>query len=108
MACSIIENYLVSSACTGASPDPSAVSYGSGTIQLTQKSFCKNGSCLDVPVCQVVTSAGEKNYYLPVDGSLNESKELVLNLFLFSEEVLSGVFLTVALRKSPDLNLLKG
>ena len=97
----------MSSTCTGVSPDPSAVSYGSGAIQLTQKSFCKNGSCQDVPVCQVVTTSGEKNYYLPVDGSLNESKELVLNLVVFYE-VLPKEFLAVALQKHPDLNLLKG
>ena len=72
----------MSSACSATSPDPSAVNYGSGTIHLTQKSLCKNGDCIDVTVCQVLTSAGEENYYLPVDGSLNESKELVYTYVL--------------------------
>ena len=32
----------------------------------------------------MVNSSGERNYYLPVDGSLNKSKELVFNIeFMF-------------------------
>ena len=31
----------------------SAVNYGNGLIQFTQKSFCSNGVCNDVTVCQV-------------------------------------------------------
>ena len=54
-----------------------AVNYGNGLIQFTQKSFCSNSVCNDVTVCQVLTSSGEKNYYIPVDGTLNESKEMV-------------------------------
>ena len=52
--------------------------YGNGLIQFTQKSFCSNGVCNDVTVCQVLTSSGEENYYIPVDGTLNEMKELVI------------------------------
>ena len=55
-----------------------AVNYGNGLIQFTQKSFCSNGVCNDVTVCQVLTSSGEENYYIPVDGTLNEMKELVI------------------------------
>ena len=57
--------------------------YGNGLIQFTQKSFCSNGVCNDVTVCQVLTSSGEENYYIPVDGTLNEMKELVI-LYLFN------------------------
>ena len=56
----------------------SAVNYGNGLIQFTQKSFCSNGVCNDVTVCQVLTSSGEENYYIPVDGTFNEMKELVI------------------------------
>ena len=56
--------------------------YGNGLIQFTQKSFCSNGVCNDVTVCQVLTSSGEENYYIPVDGTLNEMKELVI-LYLY-------------------------
>ena len=59
----------------------SAVNYGNGLIQFNQKSFCSNDACNDVTVCQVLTSSGEKNYYIPVDGSLNEMKELVILYF---------------------------
>ena len=60
----------------------SAVNYGNGLIQFTQKSFCSNGVCNDVTVCQVLTSSGEKNYYIPLDGTLNEMKELVISFFV--------------------------
>ena len=56
----------------------SAVNYGNGLIQFTQKSFCSNGVCRDVTVCQVSSSSGKKNYYIPVDGTLNEFKEMVI------------------------------
>ena len=56
----------------------SAVNYGNGLIEFTLKSFCSNGVCNDVIVCQVMTGSGEQNYYIPVDGSLNESKEMVI------------------------------
>ena len=60
----------------------SAVNYGNGLIQFTQKSFCSNGACEDVTVCQVLAGSGEENYYIPVDGTLNESKELVISVIL--------------------------
>ena len=71
----------------------SAVNYGNGLIQFTQKSFCSNGVCNDVTVCQVLTSSGEENYYIPVDGTLNESKEMVILFFVHFQRVITGALL---------------
>ena len=56
----------------------SAENYGNGLIQLTQKSFCSNDVCNEVSICQITTSSGDENYYIPVDGTLNISRALVI------------------------------
>ena len=77
----VIKMLIVSSTCSVGSPDPSAVSYGSGTIQFTQKSFCSNSVCNDITICEVVGSSGEKKYYVPLHGIANESKVLFQSSF---------------------------
>ena len=56
-------------------------SYGNGLIKFIEKSFCSNGICNDVTVCQTVDYNGEAKYYVPlrdVEGN-RKSKELVIN-----------------------------
>ena len=56
-------------------------SYGNGQIKFIEKSFCSNGVCNDVTVCQTVDYNGEAKYYVPlrdVEGN-RKSKELVIN-----------------------------
>ena len=50
--------------------------YGNGLIQFRKKSFCVNGVCNDVTICQI-TDNGERKYYLPVDEKDNISRGLV-------------------------------
>ena len=50
---------------------------GNGLIKFAKKSFCLNGTCNDVTVCMLKTATGEENYYLPLIGPLNKSKEMV-------------------------------
>ena len=47
--------------------------YGNGLLHFIEKSFCANGVCEDVKICQLTNDAGEKKYYLPV-GAGNLSK----------------------------------
>ena len=56
-------------------------SYGNGLIQFIEKSFCSNGVCNDVTVCQTVDYHGEAKYYVPLrDIEANRHmKELVIN-----------------------------
>ena len=56
-------------------------SYGNGLIKFIEKSFCSNGVCNDVTVCQTVDYNGEAKYYVPLrDITANrKSKELVIN-----------------------------
>ena len=51
--------------------------YGNGLLNFAEKSFCKNGICKELTVCQITTNEGEENYYLPLDGVLNKSKEFI-------------------------------
>jgi len=52
----------------------SAENYGNGLIKFTEKSFCSNGVCESVTVCRILTRSGDENYYIPLDGTLNESR----------------------------------
>ena len=52
------------------------MNYGNGLIQFQEKSFCANGICNDVTICQI-TDEGEEKYYVPVDQDLNNSRGLV-------------------------------
>ena len=54
--------------------------YGTGRIKFTQKSFCSNGVCKDVAVCQVMTKSGDENYYIPLNETINISWALVFTL----------------------------
>ena len=53
------------------------VNYGNGLIQFQEKSFCANGVCNDVTICQIVTNEGEEKYYVPVEQDLNIMRGLV-------------------------------
>ena len=53
------------------------VNYGNGLIQFQEKSFCANGVCNDVTICQIVTDEGEEKYYVPVEQNLNIMQGLV-------------------------------
>ena len=86
--------FIVSSACNPGIPDPSAVSYGSGTIQFTMKSFCSNGVCNDISVCEIVASSGERKYYVPLHGSDSVSKELVYTISLTLDVIVLLLFWT--------------
>ena len=76
---SILET-LLSSITSCSDPGLTATHYGNGLIQLNQKSFCLNGNCEDITVCQVVEN-GETKDYIPMRGvsPLNKSKEMVIN-----------------------------
>ena len=45
-------------------------------MQFVEKSFCSNNVCEDVTVCQLVNDQGEEKFYVPLNQSLNKSREL--------------------------------
>ena len=57
------------------------VSYGNGLIKFIEKSFCSNGVCNNVTVCQTVDVIDGTKYYVPlrVDTANRRSKELDKN-----------------------------
>ena len=88
-SCTIIILETVRSSITSCSdPGLTVTHYGNGLIQLNQKSFCLNGDCEDLTVCQVVEN-GQIKDYVPMRGvppvnnsvnnSVNKSKEKVIN-----------------------------
>ena len=80
-SCTIIILETVRSSITSCSdPGLTVTHYGNGLIQLNQKSFCLNGDCEDLTVCQVVEN-GQIKDYVPMRGvsPLNKSKEKVIN-----------------------------
>ena len=48
-----------------------------GLIQIQEKSFCANGVCNDVTVCQIVTDEGKEICYDPGEQKLNIMRVLV-------------------------------